>query len=336
MKKIIMAALLATSAVAAFADVGLSGTMDAGYTSAKAPGSNAAKTGFTSGGMTTSNIGINGKEDLGNGASAVFELSSFLDAGTGATLGGSSPNTFTRSAFVGVTDKKLGSVTLGRQMAPNFLPTILFNAYGDSGAYGPLWHATYFGNTGNPTTLMYNDTGWDNAVSYTTPSIGGANVSAITSRNATGGNTGANFLYFKGNLGLTGFYQKTRVYSTGSFLPNIFTGGQPATAKGVGASYDFKVAKVFATWQDAKDTSVQINGKTTQVSALVPFGPGNIMAEYATSKYNGGKTTKYNEWAVGYDYALSKKTDAYVTGGKTSVTGLSDGSTIGAGLRVRF
>jgi predicted porin len=333
MKKIIMATLLVTTAVAAHAQVSLFGTMDAGYTNGKAPGANTTKTGFTSGGMTTSNIGVRGSEDLGNGASAVFELSSFLDAGTGATLGGTNPNTFTRSAFVGVSDKKLGGVTLGRQSNPSFLPTILFNAYGDSSAYSPLWHATYFGNTGNPNVLVFNDTGWDNAVAYSTPSIGGATVTAMSSRTLAGGNTGANFLYFGGNLGLTGYYQKTRVNSTGSFLPNIFTAGKPATAKGVGASYDFKAAKVFATWQEGKSDAVGLDGKTMQVSALVPFGRGNVMTEYATTKVGA---TKYNEWAVGYDLALSKKTDLYVTGGKTAVTGLNDGNNVGAGVRVRF
>ena len=139
MKKIALLVALLASVTLAQAEVSLVGTMDAGYSGIKAPGSATTSTSFQSGGMTTSYVGLTGNEDLGNGNRAFFEMTSFLDAGTGATKGGTTVNTFARSAFVGLSDSKYGSVTLGRQSAPSFLPTILFNAYGDSGTYGPLW-----------------------------------------------------------------------------------------------------------------------------------------------------------------------------------------------------
>jgi predicted porin len=63
------------------------------------------------------------------------------------------------------------------------------------------------------------------------------------------------------------------------------------------------------------------------------------MVEYAnsTNKVISTKVnTKFKEYAVGYDYPLSKRTDVYATVGRTEVTGLTDGTTMGAGLRVRF
>jgi predicted porin len=61
------------------------------------------------------------------------------------------------------------------------------------------------------------------------------------------------------------------------------------------------------------------------------------MAEYAGTRYEDstGKT-HYKEFAVGYDYNLSKKVDAYATVGRTDVTAQTSGQTVGAGLRVRF
>jgi predicted porin len=336
MKKLALLIALLASVGLAQAEVSLFGTMDAGYSSSKAPGVQTLSTNTTSGGMTTSFWGLKGGEDLGNGRKAVFEVSSFLNTENGATLGGSTVNTFARSSFVGLSDKTLGSLTLGRQSNPSFLPTILFNAYGDSGAYSPLWHATYFGNTGNPTTQLYNDTAWDNAATYTSPNLHGATVSLTGSQGTMGNNSGGNVLFFKGNLGLTAYWQSTKTNSTGSFQTNIFTNGKAAEAKGVGASYDLKVAKIMATWQDAKDAALNMEGKTTQVSALVPVGQGNIMAEYADSKFVQGLTTKYKESAVGYDYKFSKTVDAYATVGRTSVTSLASGQTYGAGVRVRF
>ena len=337
MKKFAILFALLASVGLARAEVSMFGTMDVGFSDVKAPGSTSSQTAFTSGGMTTSNIGFQGKENLGKGTSAVFELSSFVNVGNGALLGGSTVNTFARSSFVGLSNNAMGTVTLGRQINPSFLPTVLFNAYGDSSAYSPLWHATYFGRTGNPTTQIFNDTAWDNSVAFKSPTVGGATVTAMVSKGTGGNNSGVNVLYFKGDLGLTAYTQRTEVNSSGSFQNNIFTANKPATATGFGASYDLKVAKVFATWQEGKDSSLNMDGKTTQVSALIPMGRGNVMAEYATSRSVVGATaTKYNEWALGYDYNLSKKADLYVTAGRTSVTHLADGSSVGAGLRLRF
>ena len=85
--------------------------------------------------------------------------------------------------------------------------------------------------------------------------------------------------------------------------------------------------------------SANLRAGTWQTSALIPAGPGNIMVEYAHSTnkvISTGVKTKFDEYAVGYDYPLSKRTDVYATVGRTEVSSLSSGSTMGAGLRVRF
>jgi predicted porin len=134
-----------------------------------------------------------------------------------------------------------------------------------------------------------------------------------------------------------GYYQSVKSNSSGSFQNNIFGAGNvTAEAKGIGASYDAKVAKVMATWQDAKSKGLNMDGKTTQVSALIPFGPGNIMAELADSKFVNATVVKYKENAIGYDYKLSKTVDTYVTMGHTHVSTLGAGDTYGVGVRVRF
>jgi predicted porin len=339
MKKLaLLATLLATLGICQAGDsVSVYGIMDGGISATKAVGSTTTTTSFTSGGMTTSAFGIKGSEDLGGGLNAFFDVSSFIDLGDGAVKGGAAQqNMFTRSAFVGLSDKTLGSVRMGRQEAPSLLPTILFNAYGDSSTYSPLWHATYFGGNNPPSTAIYNDTGWDSAVSYSTPSISGLTVSAVGSHNTTNGgtNSGGNALYFNGAFAATAYYQRTEINSQGSFQTNVFTNAKPADAYGVGASYDAKVAKVYATFQDAKDNSQAMDAKTYQVSTAVPVGRGSALAEYANTKYN--TATTYAETVVGYDLPLSKKTDVYANFGRFTQTAQTNGTIYGAGLRVRF
>jgi len=341
MKKIaLLAALLATLSIGYAADsVSVYGIMDGGISATKAVGSSTTTTSFTSGGMTTSAFGIKGSEDLGGGLSAFFDVSSFIDLGDGAVKGGAAQqNLFTRSAYVGIKDNTLGSVKMGRQEAPSFLPTILFNAYGDSSTYSPLWHATYFGGNNPPSTAIYNDTGWDSAVSYTTPSIMGLTVTGIGSHNTTNGgtNSGGNALYFNGPFAANAYFQRTEINSQGSFQTNLFANAQAADAYGAGVSYDAKVAKVFATYGEAKDNSQSMSSKTSQVSTSVPVGLGKVLAEYATTKYYNNSDVTYAEAVVGYDLPLSKKTDVYANYGQFKETALSNGVIYGAGLRVRF
>ena len=341
MKKIaLLAALLATLSIGYAADsVSVYGIMDGGISATKAVGSTTTTTSFKSGGMTTSAFGIKGTEDLGGGLSAFFDVSSFIDLGDGAVKGGGAQqNLFTRNAYVGLSDKTFGSVKMGRQNNPSFLPTILFNAYGDSSVYSPLWHATYFGGNNPPSTAIYNDTGWDSAVSYSTPTVMGLTVSGIGSHNTTNGgtNSGGNALYFNGPFAASAYFQRTEINSQGSFQTNLYTNAKQGDAYGAGASFDARVAKVFATYGETKDIGQNMSSKTSQVSTSVPVGPGKVLAEYANTKYYNNSDVTYAEAMVGYDLPLSKKTDVYANYGQFKQTGLSNGAIYGAGLRLTF
>lgn len=68
---------------------------------------------LTSGDMSGSRWGIQGREDLGGGTRAFFLLESGINVNTGASLQGG--REFGRLAYVGIADDKLGTLALGRQ-----------------------------------------------------------------------------------------------------------------------------------------------------------------------------------------------------------------------------
>ncbi|MEX6583968.1 porin, partial [Ralstonia solanacearum] len=54
------------------------------------------------------------------------------------------------------------------------------------------------------------------------------------------------------------------------------------------------------------------------------------------TKTSGAVDVKRNTWAIGYDYALSKRTDLYAAYFRDKVTSLSTADTFGVGMRAKF
>ena len=131
--------LLAAALVAGFAGVAhaessvtLYGLVDAGYgysnIEAKGRGDypngkvSVRKFGVQSGVMNGNRWGLKGKEDLGNGTSAIFVLESGFDLGDGTQSqstkgkdGNRIDRLFGRQAYVGLTGESWGTFTIGRQ-----------------------------------------------------------------------------------------------------------------------------------------------------------------------------------------------------------------------------
>ncbi len=339
----------------------LFGLADAGLAVNKLAGSGIKKVYVTSGSMTTSTFGVRGTEDLGDGVKAFFEVSSFYSLKNGAIVGGTAQqNLFGRSAFVGVSSPQLGSIDVGRGNNPSFLPTLNFNAYANSGGWGPLWHATYFNFTQFPSFAgvdgLIHDTAWDDQIHYASPKIGGATVNlhyapgGISSRGGVA-NWGANILYQNGPLGLASYYQHTAVESSGAASVDLYTNSFQAGAVRVpansattsyfgGASYNFGVLKAFASWQRSRQEISRIGARTAQASVSIPAGQGKVLAEYARTRYTSpalGTPALLQEAVVGYDYNLSRRTDLYANYLRSKNSQFrSAGYTTGIGIRHQF
>lgn len=302
-----------------------------------------------SNGMTTSYIGFKGSEDLGSGLKANFALTSFFRPDTGES--GRFPGNetmFSRDANVGLSGN-FGAFTLGRDLAPNFLPTILFNPFGDSFTFSPLivhMDVPLFNATGWSSSLA-GDTGWSNQIRYTTPSIGGLTANLHYQLGEAAGRTGknnigANVLYFNGPLSLTAFYHDVEVNNpldnpVGTVMSVSGLNAARQKVWFVGAGYDFSVAKLFATY-DKTSHDANFQDKTYSLGISVPAGNGKFLAAYAETRRTGvGFTDRKRETAsIGYDYNLSKRTDLYAIVMNDKITRFSTGTSFGTGIRHRF
>lgn len=337
------AALVCSGAAYAQSNVQLTGLADVYVGSVKLAGDKRTSA-VNSGGMTTSWWGVKGTEDLGGGLKAHFNLTAFMRMDTGEYGRFKDDTFFSRDANVGLSGG-FGRVSLGRDLAPNFLPTILSNPFGDSFQISPLVLHANVPNFGagwfNTTTPA--DTGWSNEIIYTTPDFGGlkANVHYQFGEQGASGqkskkNVGVNALYFGGPLTLTAFYERAQITNPGAGVV------MPTTTNWMlGGNYDFKVAKLYATYGQSKTKDFDSKNKTYSLGLDVPVSgtSGTIKAALAQTKADqAGVSAKRTTATLGYDHFLSKRTDVYgaLMYDRISYADPKTGTSLVAGIRHRF
>lgn len=295
-----------------------------------------------SGDLSTSYIGFKGREDLGGGLSAAFQLETFLLADSGAATRVPGVDVFwARNANVSLSGG-FGTVKLGRQGPPLFVSTLLFNSFGDSFGFSPSIRQWYNAPAGTP---LVGDSGWNNAVSYSTPSMGGVSANLMVaagegSATATGKNVGGNVLYFGGPFAFTLAAQKVQAQGVLGRAISAFPGYKSQTSYQVGGSYNLGFAKLFAQYgKISTDATADVDTKILNLSASIPVGPGAINLAWGSAKQTtqgSSAEPKSTMLTAGYVYSLSKRTDLYAVYMLDKYTGKSNGSNIAAGIKHTF
>ncbi|MDP3653305.1 MAG: porin [Rhodoferax sp.] len=340
MKKLLIGALCAVGVItvaSAQSTVQLAGAVDVYAGRIQMAGDARRTSVVNSGGLTTSWFGVKGSEDLGGGLKANFALSSFLRADTGMQGRFAGDTFFSREATVGLSGG-FGSLTLGRGLAPNFLPTVVLNPFGDSFTFSPLVvhkNVPLFNGTGWGATTP-SDTGWSNQAIYSTPEIGGLRTNLHYQFGEIAGqsgkkNVGVNALYFSGPMALGAYYERNQVTNP---VPVAFALGDTRTDWMLGGSFDFTAVKTFATYGQSKAAISTTRAKSYSLGLASPLGSGKILAGLARTRVVAGNTR--NTLSLGYDYNLSRRTDVYVIAMRDRITTFNSGSSLATGIRHRF
>lgn len=335
------AALMACGSAQAQSSVSLYGLIDASVGQFQNAGGVKLKR-LDSGNLSTSYLGFKGREDLGGGLAAVFALESFFLVDSGGASRVPGVDTYwARNANVGLTGG-FGTLKLGRQGPPLFVSTLIFNAFGDSFGYSPSIRQYYNAPYGTP---LVGDSGWNNAVGYSTPSMGGLSANVLVAAGegaatAKGPNFGANVLYFGGPLALTFAAQKVEAQGVLGRGIAAFPGFASQTAYQLGSSYALGTVKLFAQYgRISTDATADVDTKTLNLSASIAMGPGSIRLAYGSSKMStqgSAASPKSTMLTAGYVYSLSKRTDLYAIYMLDKYTALSNGTTLATGVRHTF
>lgn len=318
-KSLISIAILGALSNVAMAqsNVVMYGIVDAGLTSERG-GAAGNVTKVQSGVASASRIGFKGTEDLGSGLSAVFKLEAGMRIDSGALDNGNN-KLFNREAYVGLSSKEAGTLTIGRQYTP-YYETLrdVADPFGTG----------YAGTAKNLFPVAGAMTRNDNAVVYKTPSLYGFSGAASYSLGETAGDSsaqrqlGASIGYKNAGLNVAVAYNNLNNDNATVKTNNI---GHNTM---IAANYDFQVVKVFAAYSKDKGmNSAPLNSPTNSygfvpvasqdstdalIGVSAPVGNGTVMASYIRKNDKEFANRDADQWGVGYSYNLSKRTSAYL------------------------
>jgi predicted porin len=286
-----------------------------------------------SGGLTTSFWGVRGKDDLGQGTSAVFTLESFFQPDNGNQGRSTKDGAWARNAYVGLSNSQWGAVTLGRQTNPTYLAMQQVNPYGSSVVFSPLVLQTFVSSYGG---AIVGDTVWDNTIKYQSPKVGGFSGSVIYGLGEVAGQDGV------ANLGLHLVYDQQGFTAVVSMQRNRTAVVAPATEQTTwlgGVAYDLNWAKLYGAYARVHSEGSELTNHTWSLGASVPVtAQGAVLVDWAHTDSQTGAAAQTDRSTVtaGYDYTLSRRTNVYAVYSWDKLTGHDSGNTYGVGIRHTF
>ncbi len=311
--------------------ISLYGSVDVGINYQRVAGKTLLQT--QSGGEWTSKFGMFGREDLGGGLKAEFNLESGFLANNGNLQ--ASQTLFNREAWVGLASPTFGQVRLGNQLNAG-IPLFL-DPFGQVGTNSVV---TWLG-----TALVQTKAGISanadlgpgasqvaarvaNSVTWTTPRIAGFSAELLYAFKNTAGaspsasNQGMLLSWANGPLYVVGSYN--RVWSA---PVQVTPGGAVTTVRNdlysVGAIYDCGRYVLSASFnQFSPNLAADGIARVYTAGGILPFGRNVLRASLVyrdTSGVRDAAGAPANDSALGlmlgYDYNLSKRTALYARAG---------------------
>lgn len=334
---ILLGLLGASGAACAQSSITISGVIDTGLAYSNNTGTGHQNTvGVTNSILGVSNIGFSGKEDLGGGLSAIFNLQAGFNPGNGTMS--SSGDLFSRNSLVGLQSNS-GTLTAGKQWNFN-----------DDWLVGSVFKGGY--NSGSVFKFSEFDAVseiYNNTVKYVSPEVGGAQAGFMVGFGEAAGSVKTGQLY---NAAVK--YNQGPVYVALSYdheqdgSASVASLGHDLKLTTLGGSYtvgNFK-ARLGAAYSDISGTgtfqsiSSQPASKAYAVEAgvdytFIPAFTGSADVLYRRNTTFSNDTKVYRLLGI---YSLSKRTSlimnlAYLRNGDGATEALVNTSsgTVGGG-----
>ncbi len=269
---------------------------------------------------------FSGKEDLGAGAYAGFELASFVHMDEGSSWSDTGGPFWSRRSVVTLGSSNYGELYLGRSLTPQQLMVLFADPwYWDASAAQVGWQI----QMANYTSTSFIRT--NNTVGYVSPNMSGFTLSLAESlgENVHSKDIGGSLTYTKGPLWLGVAYDQSH---------GFFNDGTQNSVTTLVGAYDFGMVRPLVSYSHSKVNGVSYTGYSLALTAPVGTA-GLVKAQYShlddfdTSTPAKEALAKY---AVGYQYSISKRTSLFADVSRAKAQTLSGTNTVEAGIEHAF
>jgi predicted porin len=249
-----------------------------------------------------SRIGFKGSEDLGGGLKAVWQIESGLGSGSDGMGTGSIG---TRNTFVGLAGG-FGTFVMGRHDTPYKIATGKYDIFGDT-------IADYNSARLDGVSLIDNnhDHRSSNVIAYISPSFSGLTIAAAVVATNMGANlptAPANAVAQENSFDAISI---AAMYGNGPLTVDVAYQDVDAldtTGWKVGAGYTMGDTKFGFVYEDVDYAGSAGDRDSWQLNVAHAMGPITLKAVYGQADVGNADQ---DLWALGADYALSKRTTAY-------------------------
>ena len=303
-----------------------------------------------------SRFGLKGNEDLGGGLSAIFRFENGFDITNGKL--GQNGLLFGRAAYVGIDSQQWGTLTAGRQYST------VYDFVGGNLVASSRWGGGFIAHAGDVDNLN-NTFRVNNSLKYQSISYHGFTIGGLYSFGGVGGNFSKNsgwgmgIGYSQGPLQAAVAYTNQRdpfisAYNNGANAPaavtspiyNAYASAGNLNILAAGAIYQIGNFWFGGTYSNTRFTDLGADpGNAGAVAKLRGTASLNIYegdfgyqftpALSASAAYSytrrasvgGDVGATYNQYSLGADYLLSKRTDLYMVLSYQTASGVNSNGT---------
>jgi predicted porin len=276
-------------------------------------------------------LGFKGVEDLGGGLSAIFQIELRYEPDTGTTE--SAPN---RPLFQGQTRVGLkgdfGTIRIGRGLTTVQEEITAFEPYGFVSNRATLSNFALAGYNGDPLVKGSSQNRFSNAIFYNTPNINGfkggfslATKEPLTSADGTVATPKVNA------------YSVSAAYENGPFAGLLGYERNALDTKFYNISAYYKILpelKLIGSYARQKLDSNGLVTKGTVIGTRYTIGPGDLLFGYGRNKPDN--TARTDQYSLGYEYNLSKRTFLYLDGLNRRSPGVANINQFDLGISHKF
>lgn len=251
-----------------------------------------------------SRIGFKGSEDLGGGLKAIWQVENGLEKKAKATGGNAIGDTTwgMRNTYIGLAGG-FGTVLGGRHDSAYKMSTLPLDLFADTvGDY----------NLGRVNSVQLLADDLDNrapqTIAYISPNMSGFKFAANVGMENDDKRT-------MDHYSLSGVYNNGPIFGSLAHqkIKDVAGSGDDLKAYKLGLGYSFGDAKVGAFHERVKVDGAPKKRKSYGINGAYGMGPITLKAQYGkVDNAVFSKKTDQSMWALGADYALSKRTTAYV------------------------